>query len=165
MNENKANIDKDENYALNKFFEDIVNDSIKKLSQMNLLKDPMKFKLNVEFGEDGPQFGYMARATNDLARQKENTTMLVDIIDKGKNLTVLAEVPTSEQDIEVGASKFMLFIKMRSITKNIKLPKEINASKAEAHINNNVLEVNLPIGTTKRKTKINIVGHNAKKSS
>lgn len=165
MDKNKENINTDENYVLNKFFEDIVNDSIKKLSQMNLLKDPMKFKLNVEFGEDGPQFGYMARATNELARQKESTTMLVDTIDKGKNITVLMQVPTSELDIEIEASKFTLFIKMKSGTETIKLPKGINASKAEACINNNVLEVNLPIGTTKRKTKINMVGHNAKKSS
>lgn len=150
--------------ALNKFFEDLVNSSMKSLSQMNVLKDPMRFRLKVEFGEDGPRYNYMAKASTKPELYED---LMVDTIDKGNMVTVLAQLPsgTVHNDINLISSVSTLFINVKGSVSSVKLPKRINASKANARLNNNVLEVNLPTGYTKSKLKIKMDGKNAEKSS
>ncbi len=148
--------------ALNKHFEELVNSSMKTLSQMHRLKDPMRFKLKIEFGDSGPSYRYMAKVSTKPELYED---IIVDTIDKGDMVTVLAQLPSmiTHNDINLEGSVSTLFISVGDTTSSVRLPKRINASKASASFNNNVLEVNLPKGYTRSRTKIKMDGKDAKK--
>jgi HSP20 family molecular chaperone IbpA len=71
---------------------------------------------------------------------------LVDVIDKGNNITVLAELPgTLREQLTIRASESELIIESSSEGKKyrkiIALPKVVDPDTASAQLNNGVLEV------------------------
>lgn len=151
---------------LGKFFEDVVNESVKRLGKTGIINMPTKFKMSVEFGDNGPRFTYIARATYDAPTGTRKGLRSVDVINRDDLITVIAEVPSigNGDVIEIKASKSALFINVNGKIETVKLPNSIDAERALARINNGVLEVNMPVGDTKGKMRIKIVDIDAEKS-
>ncbi len=158
---------------IGRFAEDTVNNIIKKLQKLNISEKPTKIKLSMEFGENGPRFTYMAKATravnppifNKFQKvNEEKHSAHFDMIEHKNGITVLIELSTQEKQIGVEAVGSTMFINFGANKQVVRLPREIDAQGAHAVINNNVLEVNLPYGKTDKITKIDMVDRDAKKS-
>ncbi len=99
---------------------------------------------------------------------------VIEIIDKGKNLVVIAELPgVDKKDISLSCDGFVLDIEARTSKKeekkrkgfyyserkasvfkrSISLPEEVDFSKAKASFKNGVLEIVLPKKTAKARKK------------
>ncbi len=164
-NAQSSNEDMDDQ-ILSKFFEEIVNESVKRLGKIGIINMPTKFKMSVEFGDNGPRFNYIAKATYDTTMRDKRRLTAIDVINRESFITVIAEVPNigSGGVLEIKASKSALFINVNGKIETVRLPNSIDAERAMARINNGILEVNMPIGDTKGKTRIKIVDIDAEKS-
>lgn len=116
---------------------------------------PFVYGYNVRIGPDGKpvvrEFGNMKPGVSSKGSPmslSEYREPLVDTIEDGDNVKVLAELPGVEKkDIKLNATPDKLTINVdnpeRKYYKEINFPFEIDTSSAKSHYRNGILEVNL----------------------
>jgi HSP20 family protein len=117
---------------------------------------PFVYGYSVKIGPDGKpvvrEFGNMkpglAREGSPKISLSDRREPLVDIIDDGESVKVLAELPGVEKkDIKLIATSDKLTINVdnpdRKYYKEIKFPTEIEASSAKSRYNNGILEISI----------------------
>lgn len=112
-----------------------------------MVNKPMVYGFSMKIGPEGrPQiqeFGNIAPSKKEVTEEREP---LVDIINKEKEIDVLAELPGVEkQDIKLNATETSLSISVdtsdRKYRKQLRLPAEVDPKSAKASYKNGVLEV------------------------
>jgi HSP20 family protein len=116
---------------------------------------PFVYGYNVRIGPDGKpvirEFGNIKPGLSGQGSRmslSEHREPLVDTIENGENVKVLAELPGVEKkDIKLNATSDKLTLKVdnpeRKYYKEIEFPFDIDASSAKSHYRNGILEVNL----------------------
>ncbi len=108
---------------------------------------PMVYGFSMKVGPDGqPKMEEFGNVQPKEKRVKQEREPLVDVIDKEKEISVIAEMPGVEKkDISVAVkekgSKLVIDVP-NQFYKEIELPSHVKDT-AEAHYKNGVLEVNL----------------------
>lgn len=112
-----------------------------------MVNKPMVYGFSMKIGPEGrPQiqeFGNIAPSKKEVTEEREP---LVDIINKEKEIDVLAEMPgVNKEDIRLNATETSLSISVqtpeRKYRKELRLPAEVDSKSAKASYKNGVLEV------------------------
>lgn len=125
------------------------------------------YGLSIKIGPDGKpivrEFGNMTPEAwkEEKIPISEEREPLVDVIEREKEITVIAEVPGVEKkDIRISGEEKELEIKVetanRKYHKVLELPSQVDFGKAKAAYNNGVLEIVIPKGGGKESKKIEI---------
>lgn len=112
-------------------------------------KGPIVYGFRITIGPDGvpriEEFGNVRKIGRkpEIAEEMEP---LVDVVDEGDTIRVIAELPgVNKEDIELEAVDKTLIIrakgKHRSYYKEVELPARVDIDSAKAHYRNGVLEV------------------------
>ncbi len=154
-------------------FEDMakmINEMMKSLMDTNFLDEdlfekiqpgkPMVYGFSLKVGPEGKikidKFGNVEPTKQEL-RVKEEREPLVDVMNKEKEITVIAELPgVSKKDINLSLAdkgKTLIIDVPNKFYKEVSLPEK--AKMGKAHYKNGVLEVTLP-KTGKRGKKIKV---------
>lgn len=109
---------------------------------------PMVYGFSIKIGPQGKpsieQFGNIEPERRMVKKEREP---LVDVIEKAKIITVLAELPgVNKKDIKINLSqgnKVLIVDVPDKFYKEIKLPVKVKSKLGEAHHKNGVLEIEL----------------------
>lgn len=130
-------------------FDELWNNLVKSIEDANLQPGkPLVYGFSMSIGPDGkPQireFGNI-EPTEEKISVKSAREPLVDVIEREKEIDILAELPGVEkEDINVEAHEDSLTISVpNEFYKEIKLPSEIDPYKVKAKYKNGVLTVTL----------------------
>ncbi len=116
------------------------------------VRGPYIYGFRVTIGPDGipriEEFGNVRRRGIKPVISEEREP-LVDVIDEGNKVRIIAEIPGVEKDrIKLRVQGKKLFIKAsnekRKYYKEVDLPAEVNIKEAKATYRNGVLEVEIP---------------------
>ncbi|MBI1973955.1 Hsp20/alpha crystallin family protein [Candidatus Micrarchaeota archaeon] len=109
---------------------------------------PMVYGFSMRVGPDGKpvfeQFGNVKPEEKQISTEREP---LVDVIEKEKEITVIAELPgVDKKEISLSLSKDNSSLSIRvpnKFSKRLELPAAVKPDVSKAKYNNGVLEVNL----------------------
>lgn len=136
---------------INKFISKFLEHADKQFSKAGALDQPIVFGFNIRIGENGApaveSFGNVG-VQNDHVTFSENREPLVDVIDKGRETTIIAEMPgIKERDIHVSFNgrnmDISAFNKDRSYHKVVPLNGVVDEKNYTLKYNNGVLEITL----------------------
>lgn len=129
------------------------------------LNRPIVYGFRITVGPDGvpriEEFGNV-RKVGRKPEIAEEIEPLVDVVDEGDNVRVIAELPgVDKDDIELEAVDKTLIIRAkgrhRNYYKEVELPARVDTESAKAHYRNGVLEVVLrKVEEAKRGKKIRV---------
>ncbi|MGC8478648.1 MAG: archaeal heat shock protein Hsp20 [Candidatus Micrarchaeia archaeon] len=136
---------------INKFISRFLEHADKQFAKTSALDQPIVFGFNIKIGESGSptveSFGNVGMQ-NEHVTLSENREPLVDVIDKSREITVIAEMPgVSERDIHVEFDGKSMEIsasnKDRSYHKVVPLGSEVDEKSYSLKYNNGVLEITM----------------------
>ena len=123
---------------------------------------PMSYGFSMNIGPDGKpkirEFGNIQPTAKEI-KVTEHREPLVDVMDKGDEIDVLAELPGVEkQNIDVRAENSTLTINVpKKFFKEVQLPANVDKKSVKATYKNGVLTVTLKkMGEGKNKEKVKI---------
>ncbi len=136
---------------INGFIGKFLEEANRNFSQVATPSEPVVFGFNIRIGENGvpvvENFGNI-KSTSSEVQLAETREPLIDVIERGDELIVMAEMPGVRKDsielslkgdtLEIGA-----FDGGRSYHKSVKLPYKVNPKNFRHGYNNGVLEVTL----------------------
>ena len=140
---------------LNKFIAEFLESAAKEFSEYDQIKpqaEPMVYGFNLSIGSNGrpilETFGNIdpKRKVQQQSSASTSHERLVDVIDGGDKVTIIAELPgILKEDLVIKASRSELIIESnvqgRKYRKTVLMPKVVDPDTANAQLNNGVLEV------------------------
>ncbi len=120
------------------------------------IRGPYVYGIRITIGPDGvpriEEFGNVSRGVRGRPFIKEEMEPLVDVIERGDEIWVVADVPgVSKENIDVKVTERTVTIKAqndRKYYKVVELPREVIPESAKASYKNGVLEIKLKKKTT-----------------
>lgn len=116
------------------------------------VRGPYIYGIRIFIGPDGvpriERFGNITRGRRGEPEIKEEMEPVVDVIEKGDEIIVVADVPgVSKEEIDVEATERRLIIRARSSERKyyreVELPADVDPTSAKASYRNGILEVRL----------------------
>ncbi|MEM3227475.1 MAG: archaeal heat shock protein Hsp20 [Candidatus Micrarchaeaceae archaeon] len=149
--DDQAGIDAKDLNDINRFLNKFLEETNRQLASSGALNQPLVFSFNIKIGAGGApaieRFGNI-EAKSERVTLSENREPLVDVIDRGDEITVIAEMPgVEEKDIRLSFEGKKLDIAAasvgRSYHKVMELRSDVDQSNYAYKYNNGVLEVTL----------------------
>lgn len=163
----KSNTDNDDSQddimKFSKFISKVMTTITKNISDMSE-QGARPYSFNIKIGPDGlPIVENVQAEQKDQAEHKQEGIKepLVDVLDEGDSLTVVAELKgIRKEDISVAAKTEELTISVSNdnvvYSRNIPMPQLVNPASGKAQYNNGVLEVRLKKKSTKASYAIKV---------
>lgn len=109
---------------------------------------PMVYGFSIKLGPEGkPRIEQFGNIEPERRKVREEREPLVDVMEKAKNITILAELPgVDKKDIKINLAKgnrTLIIDVPNKFYKEIKLPARVKSKLGKAHYKNGVLEVEL----------------------
>ncbi|OYT49766.1 MAG: heat-shock protein Hsp20 [Desulfurococcales archaeon ex4484_204] len=122
------------------------------IGELREFRRPFVYGFRITIGPDGlpkiEEFGNVRRREGPKPIISEEREPLVDVLDEGNKVRIIAEMPGVEKDnIQIKASNGKLIIRAsnhnRRYYKEVNLPAEVDIKTAKASYRNGVLEVTI----------------------
>ncbi len=154
------------NRMMNEFMKNLMDSDFSKLFDEELFEKlepgkPAVYGFSIKVGPEGKlkidKFGNIEPKEEEIEIRDEREP-LVDVIEKDKEITILAELPgVSKKDIDIHVTKDKEHLVIRvpgKFYKKLKLPAKVFSKLGKAHYKNGVLEVNLKKKQSRGRIKV-----------